>query len=460
MMVHATDSSDSAILLSKPSDEKPVVFERTIVEYEDLSERFKHGSKDFSRQFFHVYSIRLRALTEPLAERAKAKWGNVTIYKLADLEDAQGKRAVVIGTLYKHQELKPSILRELSEEQQLAPPTPRINYCSNKDQLFLEDEMLRIKIVGNHVNIKDMVTGIVCAVIGKENEDGTFDVEDWCFPGCVPRPAISASQNAGKLLLISGLDLANRVESMSLNLLTEWIDGMIGDPAVQREEASIVRVIIAGNSIRGSAEIHTSKGHSGGKAQDSAAAKETAFAAQRFDMFLSRIVESCCVTLMPGQFDPTNHMLPQQPLHPCILPKSARFKSLQGVTNPWVGRIGSRIVSGTSGQPIEDIMKVCDVSNVSPLVWLERTLSWRHYCPTAPDTLSSYPYYEKDPFIIEECPDIYFAGNMEKYESSLWKGEDGQTVRLICVPRFCDSGTAVLVDLDTLDAQAISFGSS
>lgn len=99
-----------------------------------------------------------------------------------------------------------------------------------------------------------------------------------------------------------------------------------------------------------------------------------------------------------------------------------RLKSLQGVTNPWIGQFGSRIVAGSSGQPVEDIMKVCDVADVSPLVWLERTLDWRHYCPTAPDTLSSYPYYEKDPFIMEECPDIYFSGNMEKYESDLWKG--------------------------------------
>lgn len=102
--------------------------------------------------------------------------GNVKIRKLADLEEAIGDRSVLIGTLYKHQELKPSILRELSEEQQLAPSAPKSNYCSTRDQLFLEDDMLRIKLVGNHCGIKDMVTGLVCAIVGKEREDGTFDV--------------------------------------------------------------------------------------------------------------------------------------------------------------------------------------------------------------------------------------------------------------------------------------------
>ncbi|XP_012260325.2 DNA polymerase delta subunit 2 [Athalia rosae] len=460
MMVHKTDATDSGTLLSKPGDEKPVVFERTIVEYKDLSQRFKHGKKDFSKQFCHIYFARLQALTEVLMEKVTEKWGDLKGGRIADLDGTQGERSVVIGTLYKHQRLKPSILREFSEEYQLAPPAPNINYCSDEDLLFLEDEMLRIKLVGNHLNIEQMVTGIVCGLLGILQDDGTFDVEDWCFPGCIPRTVMPSSATSGKILLLSGLDLTNKAESMSMVLLTEWINGMIGDPAIQKEEASIVRVIIAGNSIRGSGEIYTINSLLSEKAEDEEAARETALAAQRFDTFLKRIVECCCVTLMPGEFDPTSHMIPQQPLHPCMIPESTRFKSLQGATNPWIGSLGSRIVAGSSGQPIDDIMKVSGVAEISPLAWLEKTLSWRHYTPTSPDTLPSYPYYEKDPFIMEEFPDIYFAGNMEKYETKLWKDENGEVTRLICIPRFSQSGTAVLVDLETLDTQPISFGTS
>lgn len=42
------------------------------------------------------------------------------------------------------------------------------------------------------------------------------------------------------------------------------------------------------------------------------------------DIFLSNLAMCCCVTLMPGEYDPTNAMLPQKPLHPCLLPKSSR----------------------------------------------------------------------------------------------------------------------------------------
>lgn len=93
------------------------------------------------------------------------------------------------------------------------------------------------------------------------------------------------------------------------------------------------------------------------------------------------------------------------------------------MANPWIGKVDGRMIIGTSGQPIEDIIKTCGSTKSSPLDWLERTLTWRHMCPTAPDTLPAIPCFEKDLFIMKECPDIYFVGNMEKFETKLWKGE-------------------------------------
>lgn len=95
---------------------------------------------------------------------------------MADLENLENQQCIIIGTLYKHQQWKPSILRELSEEHQFNVSCSKPNYCSEKDQPFLEDEMLRIKLVGEQVDLKQIVTGVVCAVLGNENSDGTFMV--------------------------------------------------------------------------------------------------------------------------------------------------------------------------------------------------------------------------------------------------------------------------------------------
>lgn len=95
---------------------------------------------------------------------------------------------------------------------------------------------------------------------------------------------------------------------------------------------------------------------------------------------------------------------------------------MHGVTNPWIGDIGGRVVAGSCGGPIVDIIKVTKSDEVGPLDWMERTLTWRHYAPTGPNTLPVHPFFKNDPFVMTECPDIYFAANMSTYESKLVEG--------------------------------------
>ncbi|XP_054000613.1 DNA polymerase delta subunit 2-like [Hylaeus anthracinus] len=449
-MVHKTNE-ESNELLTKPQNEKPQIFERKQGEYKDLSKKFVNTKRDYSKQFAHIYAIRLAELRDVLIPQVQAKWGNVPIVKLADLEKLDGQQCIIIGTLYKHQQWKPSILRELSEEHQLSVPSCRTNYCSEKDQPFLEDEMLRIKLVGEEVDLKNIVTGVVCAILGNENNDGTFTVKDWCFPGCAPKKSLPKNSSMKKLVIVSGLDLSKSLQNLGTCLFVEWLCGMVGNSEEQNNSTSIIRLVVAGNTIKSNDTVHS--------AADTLA-KEIGEVTRSADTFLSNLAKSCSVTLMPGEYDPTNAMLPQRPLHPCLLPKSSRLKNFKSTANPWIGKVEERIVIGTSGQPIDDIIKATGETNISPIEWLEKTLLWRHICPTAPDTLLACPYHENDLFIMKECPDIYFVGNMDKFETKLWKGDENQIVRLISVPRFSSTHTAVIINLDNLDTQYISFGNA
>lgn len=62
--------------------------------------------------------------------------------------------------------MKPSILRDISEETQLAPQPPRFNFVDEEDKLILEDELQRIRLIGK-LDVHYMVTGVVCAVLGE-----------------------------------------------------------------------------------------------------------------------------------------------------------------------------------------------------------------------------------------------------------------------------------------------------
>ncbi|XP_026675481.1 DNA polymerase delta subunit 2-like isoform X3 [Ceratina calcarata] len=311
-----------SLLLPRMEVDPPPVYHREPLEFKSFN-KFETCTKSFQQQYCSIYTARLKVLRNSLVQKAKIKWANIEVITLSELsERAEANTCTIIGTLYKHQELKPSILRELSEELQLVTQPARANYASFKDLLYLEDESLRVKLVGNLMDIQDIVTGCVCAVLGHELEDGSFSVTDWCFPGCCPKlSTFNHSERKGKVLIISGLDLANNAQLLSLNLLSEWITGMVGSKEVQDEIASTLCVIIAGNSVRGSVETYDHATYFERKAHDEAIFKKTALVTRKLDDFLLSIVQYCPVILMPGEFDPSCHTLPQQAFHPCILPQ-------------------------------------------------------------------------------------------------------------------------------------------
>jgi len=57
--------------------------------------------------------------------------------------------------------------------------------------------------------------------------------------------------------------------------------------------------------------------------------------------------------------------------------------------------------------------------------------------------------------VLHDCPHIFFAGSQPKFDTTLIEGQDGQTVRLIAVPRFAESGEIVLVDMETLEVERV-----
>ncbi len=71
--------------------------------------------------------------------------------------------------------------------------------------------------------------------------------------------------------------------------------------------------------------------------------------------------------------------------------------------------------------PDKHALSVGDVDG-DRLDMLEQTLQWRHMAPTAPDTLTCYPFATKDPMVISECPHIYFAGGQPEFATRLLEG--------------------------------------
>ena len=53
---------------------------------------------------------------------------------------------------------------------------------------------------------------------------------------------------------------------------------------------------------------------------------------------------------------------------------------------------------------------------------MQRMMEWRHMVPTAPDTLTSLPFPHSDPFLLQHCPHVFFAGNQPEFGQRLVTG--------------------------------------
>ncbi|XP_059920436.1 DNA polymerase delta subunit 2 [Gadus macrocephalus] len=447
---------ESSTLLCRPgSEDQGPVFDRVLPAYTPCSERFRLGDRSFNRQYAHIYATRLMQMTPGLIERAKQRWGeDVCIRKLCDLQT--GEQCCIVGTLFKHMDLQPSILKEISEEHNLLPQPPRTNYISDSDELILEDELQRIMLEGK-IDKDVCVTGSVIAIYGAEKNIGKFSVEDFCTADLPPQTARPSLSSDRFVLLASGLGLgSSRADSMlGLQLLVDMVTGQLGDQGEQSGAATISRVLLAGNLLSQSTQEKEASNKPKYLTKKTQAGSVEGM--RLLDELLRQLVASVPVDVMPGQHDPTNYTLPQQALHRCMFPLSSAYPTLHLVSNPYQADVDGIRFLGTSGQNVIDIHKYTSMTNHLDI--LENTLRLGHLAPTAPDTLGCYPFYKKDPFILEECPHVYFSGNAPSFDSRTITGPDGQQVLLVTIPEFATTQTACLVNLRTLECEPMSFSS-
>ena len=87
---------------------------------------------------------------------------------------------------------------------------------------------------------------------------------------------------------------------------------------------------------------------------------------------------------------------------------------------------------------------------------MERFLEWGHMAPSAPDTLACYPFKDRDPFVITQVPDVFFAGCQSAFGSREIVVASQKSV-LVSVPSFSETGSVVLLNLKTLKAEEVTF---
>ncbi|KAB8203218.1 DNA polymerase alpha/epsilon subunit B-domain-containing protein [Aspergillus parasiticus] len=521
--------------LRPPSDEEYAPVYRSSSSYNPLHTfQLPSGQeRHYQQQYGDMYFLRLAKLKPAVEEIAVETWEGFSIAgeharrveRVLDVR--QGELCWVAGTIYMDLPMKPNILDDLTKENFTLAPSPRPTYLDpahpELTQIMLEDESGRLRLTGNMLRSTQLATGAIVAVLGTENSNGDFEVIDVKVPDLPRQPRRwerdekqSSQKGTGKskIAFVSGLGITGTSgDTLSLELLTDYLLGYTGSQSPANDESAppdasaITRLVIAGNSLGASMTTDpnenaaASKKKSGPKKYGYDASAYNASPITQFDNFLAEILPSIPVTLMAGASDPANFSLPQQGIHRAMFPRSRAYCSgppsagetpepgwFDSVTNPWEGDIEGWRLWGSSGQNVDDVLRYLDFASSSGTVGadgdaearvkiMEAMLRWRCGVPTAPDTIWSYPFQTHDPFVMEACPHIFFAGNQPQFKTAVIEGDaplklngtdtemtgtddniSGPRVRLLSIPTFKETGELVLVDAETLEVEVVKFG--
>jgi DNA polymerase delta subunit 2 len=223
--------------------------------------------------------------------------------------------------------------------------------------------------------------------------------------------------------------LHQATRSLALELLADYLLGYTVSSSKSTDSpipdaSEITRLIIAGNSL-GASTITEAPAPEGAAGKKVAQQKKYGYDASAYnaspitqlDSFIAELLPSIPVTIMPGESDPANFALPQQPIHRAMFPRSRAYcgapltgqeKAEPGwfdsVTNPWQGDVEGWRLWGCSGQNVDDVLRYLDFADEDGNIDLEgdvearirimeAMLRWRCGVPTAPDTICKFSIY-------------------------------------------------------------------
>ena len=484
-----------------------VTLERAQAAYDPLyTYRIPYGeNRQYAQQYADIYFLRQQKLRKAVEKVAREHWEGFSVagekakHVERVLDVRQGELSWMVGTIFADLPMKPNVLDDVTRDHYIAEAPPRRSYHQTGllSAYMIEDRSGRLRLAGKMLKQNMLVTGAIVAVLGTENANGDFEILAMQFPDLPPQPERWSSREAEddmdtkdtkltgkKIAFISGLEFSGKeADSLYVDMLVEYLLGEIGGTADSDTSSSISRLIIAGNSVSPEVIEEQPLGEEDYEVEDEEkpipfleATTYNPEPTTQLDEFLSEILPSVPVTIMPGQFDISNYSLPQQPVHPALLPRTRCYAStnivdpeqdpgwFDSITNPWEGDIDGWRLLGNAGQPVDDILKYVRLrwlenrseSSVR-LDIMELMLRWRSSAPTAPDTLWCYPYQDHDPFVLSECPHVYFVGNQPEFGSATIVGDEGQKVTLFTIPKFKETGELVLLNTDDLSVEVVQF---
>ncbi|XBW37197.1 hypothetical protein QEN19_002776 [Hanseniaspora menglaensis] len=442
---------DNSFLKTIQHDDKKNPFQRLINDLEKTTHKPSDGTLN---QFYKIYQNRLQHFRPKIKEQGmKSFFPKSTYYnKILDIQPTVLSQSIKkdqdislidtkafcwsVGTIYTEMKYKPDILNQVAKDLYGLPERPNnYVYDENKEEteeenreILFEDESGRIVLRFDHKNIKKeiLVTGVVVGILGYVDLNNDLQVIDYCFPPKLAPPSIPSNNTTeSKALIVSGLELSQDTDIEKLTTLQFYLSGAIVNDCN-------TNLIILGNSLLSYNNL------------------------TMFNEFLSTVIRSKTITLIPSLNDPSDRLVPQRPLNVKLLDRLLQLNtqellSLQPNPTYW----DSFNVYLEAGDSVNDIVKYGDYDNEDDRTSIIKNLiKWQNIAPTAPDTLNTQPFDINeidDPFMLKEkYPKAVIIGNQPTFINTSHEG-----VHLIGVPQFSKTSQLLELNLNNFDYRLI-----
>uniref|UniRef100_A0A7E4W0A5 DNA polymerase epsilon subunit B n=1 Tax=Panagrellus redivivus TaxID=6233 RepID=A0A7E4W0A5_PANRE len=465
----------------------------------------------FERQFFHVYRDRMAALLPEIESAAREdNIINDSSIRIEPLSNTDVDRpALIAGVIIKHMTNQPTVLKgfdepgedeEGNEDKAVLPLVDEEDgsLASDTDRLDLEDDQKQLVSLIGKIQHQTYTSGMVIGVWGRKRENSHFLVDRVIFPKLRPYLERPILDNDLYIILASGLS----VTCSNLDI----INGMASFSNALRHapfHGNVARIVFAGDLSTTFCECEKCRKVSINNVMPLGTSLDPVKDPKILEVIeaIERNFTHYDIDLMPGANDPASLMLPQQPLPPAIteryVPEDKRQpednmagaeeeedddadddeemkevgdenvevispatnRHVNTVTNPYCFNVQGFQIHGTSGQNVEGILKRT-VRGRSVMEVMEQILRLGHLVPTAPDSIDCYPYSTtsktSDPFIFEQLPHVFFAGNQRHFSTKTVDFGNDRKVCLVSIPRHTETRSFVAVNLRTLNAFELS----
>ncbi|VDK77197.1 unnamed protein product [Litomosoides sigmodontis] len=432
--------------------------QRHSASYQNLSDKYLIGRHEmeaecFHRQYYHIYRARVKLLQKRIVDNAKLLLGD-DIEPCRLTKVTKNDKVFIIGTIAKRVKLRPSILRDLAEEQLILPqPVAEDKLIGDEDFVELEDDNQIVRLSGDFA-LDELATGCVVGIYGMRLEDDIFQVNQMIWPTKAPQPVYPVLNDDRYVAFVSGFSFTGQADKdaekiFSLDLLQKWLCGVLPLSGKERDTVErVVRLIVAGESV--AITERRKQFTTAARYQIKNEKCPNVECVAHMDEFLSKICSLMEVDVMPGIGDPSTYLMPQQPIHRAVFEMGSRHgKMLNLVTNPYQFILEGVHILGTSGECLSDLKRFTE--KFSGIELLSEILQWQHLAPTIPDTVDGFPFLDRDPFIIESFPHILFAANQPEASHVVVEYEGNRRTLLLSIPSFTKTFSMVLVNLRNLE---------